>query len=169
MDPAVFHEPIFMWETLKEVGPQDLRYQDGTVAGKILQVELTTGETVHVWRAQNGQEYFCHGLTFGGKDAPGGAASPVGQDIPTILRRHYEAVREAQARAGDILVWRGVGANDVVHSAILTDVRVAPGMNHLDYAAGLQTKNGLLPEANMTLEDLIENFYGESYNAYRRR
>jgi hypothetical protein len=57
----------------------------------------------------------------------------------------------------------------VVHSAILTEVRLAPGKSFLDYAAVLRTKNGLLPEADATLEELIEGFYGESYNVYRKR
>ena len=78
-------------------------------------------------------------------------------------------IPEDQARPGDILVWRGASANDVVHSAILTDAFVTPGKNYLDYAVKLQTKNGILPETSMTLGRLIENFFGESYNAYRRR
>jgi hypothetical protein len=163
------HEPIFRWETLKEVGPRELKYRDRTVPGKILEVELTSGAKVRVWRADNGREYFCHGLTFGGAEAPQGAVSPLGDHVPTILRGHYEAIPEAQARAGDILVWRGAGAGDVVHTAILTDPVVTPGKNYLDYATRLRTKNGILPEAGMTLGQLIEGLFGESYNAYRRR
>jgi hypothetical protein len=130
---------------------------------------LPSGPTVRVWRADHGQEYFCHGLTFGGKEAPGGAVSPLGDYVPTILGGHYVPIPEDQARPGDILVWRGASANDVVHSAILTDAFVTPGKNYLDYAVKLQTKNGILPETSMTLGRLIENFFGESYNAYRRR
>jgi hypothetical protein len=163
------HEPIFLWGTLKEVGPQELKYQDRTVPGKIFEVELTSGANVHVWCADNGEEYFCHGLTFRGKEAPGGVISPLGDHVPTILRGHYESIPEAQARAGDILVWHGASANDVIHSAILTDPIIAPGKEVLDYAARLQTKNGILPEATMTLGQLIESYYGESYQVYRRR
>jgi hypothetical protein len=43
------------------------------------------------------------------------------------------------------------------------------GENDLDYAAVVQTKNGILPETTMTLGKLIENYYGESYAVYRRR
>jgi hypothetical protein len=122
-----------------------------------------------VWRANNGQDYFCHGLTFGGTEAPGGPISPLGDHVPTILRGHFEVLAEADAKAGDILVWRGVSVSDVVHSAILTDPLPATGATYLDYAARLQTKNGIQPEANMTLGTLVENYFGESYNAYRRK
>jgi hypothetical protein len=166
---AAEHETIFKWETMKEVGRHELQYRDGAVPGEVFEVELTSGRMVRVWRADNGHAYFCHGLTFGGKEAPGGVISPLGDHVSTILRGHYEVIAEAQARAGDILVWHGFGPNDVVHSVILSNAVVTPGTNNLDYAARLQTKNGLLPETNMTLGQLIENFYGESYNAYRKR
>lgn len=168
--PATFErEPIFQWETLKEVGPHELRYQTLTVPGKIFEVDLASGAKVRVWRADNGQEYFCHGLTFGGKKTPGGAVSPFGDHVPIILREHYQSIPESQAKAGDILVWQGASANDVVHSAILTHPILSPGKDYLDGTARLQTKNGILPETNMSLRQLMENFYGESYNTYRER
>jgi hypothetical protein len=160
---------IFKWDTMKETGPRELQYQDRTVPGKIFEVELTSGEKVQVWRADNGQEYFCHGLTFGGKEAPGGAISPLGDQVPTILRGHYEAIPEDQARAGDIIVWQGAGAKDIAHSAIITDPIVTAGKNYLHDETRLQTKNGLLPETNMPLGQLIREFYGEAYNAFRTR
>ena len=58
--------------------------------------------------------------------------------------------------------------NEVVHSAILTDPVIAAHASYLDYASRLQSKNGIRPEANLTLEELILE-YGESYNPYRRR
>jgi hypothetical protein len=130
---------------------------------------LTGGERVRGWRADNGQDYFCHGLTFGGKDAPGGVVSPLSDHIPTILRAYYEAVAPGQASAGDILVWRGASRDEIIHSAILVDPVLTAGENDLDYAAVVQTKNGILPETTMTLGKLIENYYGESYAVYRRR
>lgn len=162
-------EPLFKWETMKEVAPHALHYQDRTVPGKIVEVQLTSGDQVRVWRADNGQEYFCHGLTFGGKAAPGGVISPLADHVPTILRGHYEALPDAQARAGDILVWRGASADDVAHSAVLTGPFITQGTKVLDYETRLQTKNGILPETSMTLGQLIEHFYGESYQVYRRR
>jgi hypothetical protein len=117
---AAEHESIFRWDTLKETGPYVLRYSDLSVPGKAYEVTLRSGETVRVWRADDSRQYFCHGLTFGGKAAPGGPISPFGEYVPTILRRYYELVPEDQARAGDILVWRGLDADDVQHSAILT-------------------------------------------------
>ncbi|MCI0456968.1 MAG: hypothetical protein L0Z62_08320 [Gemmataceae bacterium] len=171
MKPAEAEEkPIFKWETLKEIRRQEFRWEERAVPGTVLAVELTSGVKVEVWRADNGQDYFCHGLTFGGKAAPEGVVSPLGDHIPAILQGHYELVLpEGQARAGDILVWRGLSAKDVVHSAILTDPGKEAGKNYLDYSARLQTKNGITPETTMTLRTLVETHYGESYNVYRRK
>jgi hypothetical protein len=160
---------MFQWETLKEIGSHDLKYQGRIVTGKVLEVELAGGKAVRVWRADNGQDYFCHGLTFGGKEAPGGAISPLSDHVSIILREHYESVAEQEARAGDIVVWTGADENDVVHSAILTDPVLAQGEDVLDYSARLQTKNGILPETSMTLEKLVEDYYGETFRVYRKR
>src|SRR5437773_93195 len=101
-------EPIFHWETLREVGPWTLSFKE-PVAGKMFEVKLTCGQTITVFRADDTQFYFCHGLTFGGKDAPGGAVSPYsGASVQAILDNYYHLVDpESGARAGDILVWRG--------------------------------------------------------------
>jgi hypothetical protein len=162
-------EPIFKWETLKEIGSHELQYLERTVLGTIFEIELTSAHTVRVWRAADGQEYFCHGLTFGGKAAPGGVLSPLGDHVPAILRYHYQTIPDAQAITGDIIVWRGIEASDVVHSAILVEPILSPAQNALDYSAKLRTKNGILAETTMTLGQLIENFYGESYSVYRRK
>jgi hypothetical protein len=77
-------------------------------------------------------------------------------------------VSEVQAKAGDIVVWRGIDRDEVVHSAVLTDPVIPVGKNYLDYASRLRSKNGIRPEANLTLEELILE-YGESYNPYRRK
>jgi hypothetical protein len=143
--------PIFKWDTMREVGQETLRYQAGAIPGKVYEVDLTSGQTVTVWRSDDGQHFFCHGLTFGGKEAPGGAISPYGKEVPTILRGHYQPVPESQARPGDILVVHGAHANDVVHSAILTGPVVIAGRDYLDYSTRLQSKNGRKPEANLTL------------------
>jgi hypothetical protein len=162
---------LFKWETLKAISTLELRFKSQTVPGKFLEVELSSGSKVLVWRADNGLDYFCHGLTFDGKVAPGGIISPFGNQVPTILTGHYDAISEREARPGDILVWRGGSAIDVVHSAILTDLVVTPGTNYLDYSSRLQTKNGINPETTLSLQELIEQpgGYGESYSVYRRR
>jgi hypothetical protein len=163
-------ESIYKWDTMKEIGSHELKFKERTVPGKTLEVELTSGEKVHVWRADNGEDYFCHGLTFGGKEAPGGPISPLGEYVLTILHSYYElVVPESKAVADDVLVWRGTSANDVVHSTIITEPVLTPGKNQLDYTTRLQTKNGIQLETNMTLERLCEGYYGESYNCYRRR
>ena len=91
--------------------------------------------------------------------------------LRTILDNHYRRVdAEASAVRGDILVWRGLG-NDTPHSAILTEPVVQEGKNYLDYSSKVQTKNGRLPETEMTLERLTgdEFTYGDSFNVFRRR
>jgi hypothetical protein len=167
--PPAGHETIFQWDTLAEIGPYGLRYSDQSVPGKAYAVALRSGETIHVWRADDCRQYFCHGLTFGGKAAPGGPISPFSNHVPTVLLRYYELVLESQARAGDILVWRGLDANDVLHSAILTSPILAGGKAYLDYSTRLQTKNGIDPETATDLGKLIEDLYGESYNVFRRK
>jgi hypothetical protein len=163
--------PIFNWDTIKEVGSLTLPYEQ-PVHGKILEVELTSGHTIRVFRADDGQFYFCHGLTFGSKVAPGGAVSPfTGKDVQTILANHYRlVVPESDSVRGDILVWKGLG-DDTPHSAILTEPVVRQSKNYLDYSSKVQTKNGLLPETEMTLERLTgdEFHYGDSFQVFRRK
>jgi hypothetical protein len=75
--------------TLREVGPHTLYYQP-PVHGRVFEVELMSGAMVQVFRAADNRFYFCHGLTFGGKQAPGGAVSPFsGRDVRTILDNHF--------------------------------------------------------------------------------
>jgi hypothetical protein len=160
---------MYQWDTLKEIGPHELQYLGKPVPGTMCEVELVGGKTIRVWRSADGTKYFCHGLTFGGKEAPGGAISPyTGKPVETILEEHYQMIPEEQARAGDILVWRGIAPETTPHSAVLTDPVLEEGKRYLAYTTRLQSKNGLSPEMNMTLEQLI-GIYGESYNAYRRR
>lgn len=162
--------PLFKWETSRALGPHTLQYEQ-PIQGTIFEVELTSGPKVQVFRADDRRFYFCHGLTFGGKLAPGGAVSPFsGKDVRTILDRHYQPVApEAGAVKGDILVWRGLG-DETPHSAILIEPVVAPGKDYLDYASKVLTKNGRLPEMEMTLGRLTgdEFAYGDSFNVYRR-
>lgn len=162
---------IFRWETLQEIGAHTLQYEE-PVRGKILEVELTSGPKVAVFRAEDVVLYFCHGLTFGGKQAPGGAVSPFsGRNVTTILAHHYFLVApESAAVVGDILVWKGLG-EDTPHSAVLTRPVVREGTNYLDYSSIARTKNGRLPEQEMTLDRLTgdEFGYGDSYNVFRLR
>jgi hypothetical protein len=88
--------------------------------------------------------------------------------VETILQQHFQAVPEGQAQAGDILVWWGLAPETTPHSAILTGPRIVQGTQYLDYSSTVRTKNGLAPEQEVTLLELID-LYGESYNTYRRR
>jgi hypothetical protein len=162
------HTPIFRWDTLKEVGPHDLGYRP-IVPGKMMEVALTSGTVVRVWRSADGMQYFCHGLTFGGKDAPGGPVSPyTGASVEAVLREYYESIPEAEARAGDILVWRGIAPETTPHSAVLSDVVRLPGEGYLHESSRLRSKNGMLPEGEFALQELWAA-YGESYGCYRRK
>ena len=160
---------IFRWDTMKEVGPHSLRFKV-PVQGRKFEVALTSGHTINVFRADDGQFFFCHGLTFGGTEVPGGAVSPFsGADVQTIIADFDELVSpESAAVAGNILVWKGSGET-TPHSAILVSPVVLPGTTFLDYASLLRSKNGQLPEAVMTLRKLVDGpgSYGVSYNVFR--
>src|SRR5579864_7164 len=83
---------MFKWETMRELCPNTLGYEE-PVSGKVLEVELISGPKVQVFRANDGQFYFCHGLTFAATQAPGGPVSPFsGKDVRTILDNHYRLV-----------------------------------------------------------------------------
>ena len=157
---------LFKWDTLRVVSPYDFRFAR-PIAGFLCEIKLVAGGTVHVWRSSDGSKYFCHGLTLGGKNAPGGHVSPfTGIDVETILATDYNTVDEQFALPSDIVVWRGLMPDSTPHSAILTDVPLATRGRYLNYATRLQTKNGMRPESNITLELLIKR-YGESYTVYR--
>jgi len=164
-------DSLFKWEALRDVQRHTLEYRE-PINGKLCEVEIISGIKVQVFRADDGRFYFCHGLTFGGKDAPGGAVSPFsGKGVRLILANHYRLVgHESEAVPGDILVWEGL-SDDTPHSAILTEVVLTPGTKSLDYGCKLRSKNGRLPEADMTLEQLAasEQGYGETYHVYRRQ
>src|SRR5436853_6192481 len=91
-------ESLFKWESMRDVGALTLPYEQ-PIQGKVFEVELSSGPRVQVFRAGDGQFYFCHGLTFGGKHAPGGAVSPFsGTDVRTILDNHYRRLDRSEER-----------------------------------------------------------------------
>jgi hypothetical protein len=161
---------IFRWDTIREVGPETLPFP-APIAGLTLEIELTSGSRIKVFRADDGAFYFCHGLTFGGKNAPGGAVSPYsGKAVTTILADFFKrVVPEANAIAGDIVVWYDLDGPS--HSAILVKPIAAAHEDRLDYSSVLRSKNGYYPEATVTLQALVEEpgDYGETYVIYRRR
>jgi hypothetical protein len=157
---------IFRWETLREIDGYVLPFRRG-IPGRRYEVELVSGPKVEVWRGDDGTTYFCHGLTFGGTEAPGGPVSPFSDEhVMTILRHHFQPVEpQSGAAVGDILVWQTPDGK-TPHSAILVEPVVTPGRSVLDYSSKLRTKNGINPEAVMTLGKLIDDYYGETYNVY---
>ena len=156
---------------MREVRQLSLPFRE-PVNGSIIEVELTSGSRISVFRADDHQFYFCHGLTFGGTAAPGGPVSPFsGYDVQTILSDFYQRIDpESDATPGDIVVWSGIGT-DTPHSAILTDPIATVGQKYLDYHSLLRSKNGKLPEETLTLRTRVDGpeSYGESYTVYRRK
>ncbi len=168
---AAKQDSIFRWETLRVIRPRVLRYKE-PVHGFQLEVELITGSRIEVFRSDDGQFFFCHGLTFGGKDAPGGAISPFsGSDVAKILSDFFVRIEpETAAVEGDKAIWHDADGSPM-HSAILTKRIVTEGENRLDELAEFRTKNGKFPETTETLRKLTDGpeSYGEAYFIYRHR
>lgn len=162
---------IFRWETLREIERDVLPFEE-PVSGFKMEVELISGTRIKVFRAEDGRFYFCHGLSFGGTDAPHGAISPYsGKAVNTILAELFAQVTpETNALVGDILVWYDFDGVSI-HSAILVQPIVSPAGDRLDYSSTLRSKNGKRPEAKTALGELVDGkrSYGESYRVYRRR
>jgi hypothetical protein len=161
---------VFRWETLRIVEPCVLPYEN-PIYGVTVEVELVSGMAVKCFRADDGRFYFCHGLTFGGADAPGGAVSPYSRDeVGKILAGLHEEIADARAAPGDVLVWYGANG-EAIHSAIVVLPVALPNGKVLDYATVVRSKNGRRPAADTTLRRLVDDpdGYGESYRAYRRK
>ncbi|MBI2808984.1 MAG: hypothetical protein HYX68_28710 [Planctomycetes bacterium] len=162
---------IFRWDTIRDLEPDVLPYAV-PVPGIKIEIELTSGNRIEAFRADDGQFFFCHGLSFGGIDAPGGPVSPYsGKDVSTILNDFYTRVEpEATAVAGDVVVWYDLNGGPI-HSATLINPIATTRGDRLDYASVLCSKSGKRPQANMTLESLVEGpaSYGESYVVFRCR
>ena len=87
------------------------------------------------------------------------------------MEGYYEIVTpESAAIESDILVWTDADENPI-HTLILLTPVTLPNSDRLDYATLLRSKNGNLPEADMSLESLAAGIegYGENYCVYRRR
>lgn len=165
-DIPLRREPIFKWDTVREIGPYVLRYET-PVPGTLCEVELTSGAVIQAWKPSQGLQYFCHGFTFAGTAAPGAPLSPfTGRPVESILAGHFDPISPADAAEGDILVWTAPPPHSTPHSAVLLSPLSAHGT--VDYGALLQTKNGMSLLTAMSLEKLILQ-YGEWYNAYRWR
>lgn len=78
----------------------------------------------------------------------------------------YNAVAQANAQAGDIVVFRS-GAQ-VDHSAVLTNV-VLNGANFNQNTTMLDSKNGNAPFANQTLAQVFADYPNTTITVYRAR
>jgi hypothetical protein len=160
--------PGIDWESLQPIGPE---VADG-VPGTRYVGRTYAGEAVAVWKGENG-EYFCHALTFGGKEAPRGPFSPHAEAVDTLLApgRGFRSVEVHEARTGDVVVWRDRSTNRVLHSALLeTVVRfLSRGLSFFDdEMTTLRSKNGAKdPETISTLLDL-DLRYGTTRRVYRK-
>ena len=134
------------------------------------EIELTTGSLIRVWRLRMASTTSATVCLSAERKPPAAQLSPfTGLPVETILRDYFVPIlNETLALPGDVLVWRGLAPETTPHSAILTRPVVARQRRCLDEGATrLQTKNGLTPETNLSLEQLI-GIYGESYNIFRR-
>jgi hypothetical protein len=161
---------IFRWESLRVVEASFLPYEE-PIFGSTVEIGLVSGSVVKCFRADDGKFHFCHGLTFGGVSAPGGAISPYSQgEVGKILNDLYEKIAEIRAMPGDILVWRDFNG-DAIHSAVILLPVAVPGGKVLEYSTVMRSKNGIRLAADVPLQLLIDapDGYGESYTIYRRK
>jgi hypothetical protein len=139
-------------------GANDLWNQNGkgqAVPGEFWTVKTTKGTPILVWKGTTKDvPYFCHGATFGGDKAAKGPFSPLGNEVPTIIKEGYTEVTDlAKIKKGSVLVITGPAGN-VLHSAIFSTVVITNGEVDLGKTM-LDTKNGTLPRATMSLGDLF--------------
>ncbi len=169
MNPLVSTD-LFRWDTLRVVGPQSLWYPLN-VSGSIVEAELVDrpGTWISAWKPDDGVTYFCHGLTFGGSQAPGGPVSPISSNsIQTIVGASFREIgNESLARPGDIVVWTDPITGVVNHSAIVFDVRIDRIRNCLDLDAEFLSKEGIDPLRIVNLDEMSQT-YGGMYKVYLR-
>ncbi|HTB80774.1 MAG TPA: DUF4157 domain-containing protein [Opitutaceae bacterium] len=109
--------------------------------GKILRANTDAGTPLDIWKPDDGQTYWCHGFTFGGRTATGGPYSLWGQDVPTVLNDDgwSPQVDSCAAKPGDLLVFNG--GNPVTHSGIVQSaVNASGGVD--ESASMLDSKRG---------------------------
>lgn len=190
------------WDTLEDDWSE---HPEGTVGRKThtcrnYTVRTDSGQVIHVYDCTNrltGKEnYECHGLTFGGsKIAIGkgtnnrvhaeGPFTPIGNDVPIILKEAWQWIDCKDATAGDIVVWftddratrkqlatGNMPLGSVQHSA--TFVKVVAVHGELQLALSLvDSKNGLEARRTQSMQDTIMNprfgNYGSHYRCYRRK
>jgi len=156
----VSKEKVYPWKKQgrKTYGPVGDNYE----------VKTDAGNSIIVWKPHRNQaehhRYWCHGLTFGGKRAPGGPFSPyTGPSVQQIIKDEWDELWCCNiAKKGDIIVWSGTR-----HSAILTKVAVK-GSKIDENNSRLDTKNGMEPEKKLSLKQ-INATYGNKYTCYTKK
>jgi hypothetical protein len=131
----------------------------------VWEVKTSKGHTIQVTKLIAGQaaragtdpSYICHGLSFGGTNAPGGPFSPVdGAAAKTILADAFK--QTPRPGIGDLIVFYDPDGN-VKHTAVV--IGTYPVLV-------LVTKNGIAPLTEMTIFELIQ-LYGDSFEFRTRK
>lgn len=140
----------------------------GAVQGQVWRAQTDKGNLVPVWVAHNTQDknerYFCHGHALGTYEKYGYTVLS-GEGLKTVLRDEYKEVMWAQAGVGDLVVW--FNKTDLpVHSAILTKFQRDENNRFMRDQTTLSSKNGKLPVAELTLEQLVQT-YGDDYRFFK--
>lgn len=85
--------------------------------------DYSTSQDVVIWVPDDGQTYWCHGYTFGGKDAPGGPYSTYGREVQEkiLSMDGWRPNPSCQAAGDDILVFYN-DKYQISHSGIIREV-----------------------------------------------
>jgi hypothetical protein len=100
---------------------------DDFVPGGVYEVRTAHGHPIEVWKPDAGDQYWCHGFTFGGFDVANGPYSVEGPSVPIVLQDEYSWIPSYMATPGDAVIFFDA-AGAVQHSGIIA--RVALLTNH---------------------------------------
>jgi hypothetical protein len=159
--------PILDWGRARLVGPSNV---NGHGDGQRFEIPLRGGGVAHAWRpgasVRGDARYWCHGLSFGGVNAPGGPFSIDNRDVDRVLRAGYNQFPIRSARAGDVVIWRRRNG-DVAHSAILTEVQLNRD-NFIADRTRFDSKDANNPlQRGITLALLNRDFQNTTLEVYR--
>ena len=116
-----------VWSPNTDTGKKRRPWKNKATNGKVLKAKTDAGAPIEIWKPDDGQTYWCHGFTFGGKTAPGGPYSLWGQDVPMVLKDDgwQPQTDSCAAKSGDAIVFEG---NDPIsHSGVIGSVSGSGG------------------------------------------
>src|ERR1051326_2773099 len=99
----------------------------GEMKVDILQGATDKGRAIQFWKSQTTSDYWCHGWTFDGYNAAGGAFSPFGYEdyelgvfhdsvTPILQDEGWTRICCSQAKKGDIIAYYHGFFREIVHS-----------------------------------------------------